>query len=212
MLGSLRQHKAPINLSEQRAGRTRNAVEACHERKASYGCEHHEVALGACEAASGRRPAEGALAPDVSPEELPRCGYLPHLHSMARARPSRATPWRHLRHEHGALATVPEGQGPRPLQHHQATREQHRNRRRGWPGPVCPSIDPSTQSTQRLSTVLAQVDEVLQVDAPSPWPTQAWSCSRRGDRELPRRLLQYHALLLRRHQKQCAIDRDSVTP
>src|SRR5581483_10711757 len=51
-----------------------------------------------------------------------------------------------------------------------------------------------------LSTVLAEVDKILQVDAAQPWLAHLELQSSR-DRELPLRLLQYHALLLRRHHQ-----------
>lgn len=50
-----------------------------------------------------------------------------------------------------------------------------------------------------VSTVLADVDKVLRVDAPSPWLAHVELQSSRDPR-LPLRLLQYHALLLRRHE------------
>jgi predicted transposase YdaD len=50
-----------------------------------------------------------------------------------------------------------------------------------------------------VSTVLAEVDKVLHVEAPSPWLAHLELQSSR-DRSLPVRLLQYHALLLRRHR------------
>jgi len=59
-------------------------------------------------------------------------------------------------------------------------------------GPVSP-IDSD------VSTVLAEVDKVLRVDAPSPWLAHLELQSGR-DRDLPYRLLQYYALLLRRHR------------
>jgi predicted transposase YdaD len=127
---------------------------------------------------------------------------LPHLHSMAQARPSRASPWRHLRHEHGTLATVQEGQGPRPFD--VTTRlllDVDPASWLAWAG--LPVDGPVHSIDSELSTVLAEVDKVLQVDAPSPWLAHLELQSSR-DRELPRRLLQYHALLLRRHRKPVA--------
>jgi len=50
-----------------------------------------------------------------------------------------------------------------------------------------------------VSTVLAQVDKVLKVDAPSPWLAHI-ELQVSYDRILPLRLLQYHALLRRRHE------------
>ena len=49
-----------------------------------------------------------------------------------------------------------------------------------------------------LSTVLAEVDKVLRVDGASPWLAHFEPQASR-DSELPLRLLQYHALLSRRH-------------
>ena len=50
-----------------------------------------------------------------------------------------------------------------------------------------------------VSTVLAEVDKVLRVDAASPWLAH-FELQASRDRQLPFRLLQYHALLLRRHE------------
>lgn len=50
-----------------------------------------------------------------------------------------------------------------------------------------------------VSTVLAQVDKVMKVDAPSPWLAHL-ELQASYDRILPLRLLQYHALLRRRHE------------
>jgi predicted transposase YdaD len=50
-----------------------------------------------------------------------------------------------------------------------------------------------------ISTVLAAVDKVLRVEAPSPWLAHVELQASR-DPLLPVRLLQYHALLLHRHQ------------
>jgi hypothetical protein len=49
-----------------------------------------------------------------------------------------------------------------------------------------------------ISTVLAQVDKVLRVDAPSPWLAHI-ETQTGHDPHLPFRLLQYHGLLLYRH-------------
>ncbi len=51
-----------------------------------------------------------------------------------------------------------------------------------------------------LSTVLAEVDKVLRVDGPAPWLAHLEIQAGR-DRRLPLRLLQYHALLLHRHEQ-----------
>lgn len=50
-----------------------------------------------------------------------------------------------------------------------------------------------------VGTVLAEVDKVLRVDAPSPWLAHL-ELQASYDSRLPLRLLQYHALLLRRHE------------
>jgi predicted transposase YdaD len=50
-----------------------------------------------------------------------------------------------------------------------------------------------------VSTVLAEVDKVLRVQSPSPWLAHLEFQSGH-DRTLPIRLLQYHGLLLRRHE------------
>ncbi|MDP8925243.1 MAG: hypothetical protein M3O34_20555 [Chloroflexota bacterium] len=49
-----------------------------------------------------------------------------------------------------------------------------------------------------VSTVLAEVDKVLRVGAPSPWLAH-FELQASRDRRLPFRLLQYHTLLLHRH-------------
>lgn len=59
-------------------------------------------------------------------------------------------------------------------------------------GPVRP-ID------TEVSTVLAEVDKVLRVEARPPWLAHLELQVSR-DRHLPRRLLQYHAILLHRHR------------
>jgi predicted transposase YdaD len=50
-----------------------------------------------------------------------------------------------------------------------------------------------------VSTVLAEVDKVLRVGGPSPWLAHL-ELQVSHDPGLPRRLLQYHAILLHRHQ------------
>jgi len=59
-------------------------------------------------------------------------------------------------------------------------------------GPIRPLDSDAT-------TVLAQVDKVLQVDGPSPWLAHLELQVGRDD-VLPRRMLQYHVLLLHRHE------------
>lgn len=71
----------------------------------------------------------------------------------------------------------------------------------GWLAWVGLPIDGPVQAIDsEVSTVLAEVDKVLLVDAQPPWLAHFELQSTR-DPELPFRLLQYHALLLRRHQR-----------
>jgi hypothetical protein len=50
-----------------------------------------------------------------------------------------------------------------------------------------------------VATVLAEVDKVLHVDGPSPWLAH-FELQASHDPKLPLRMLQYHALLLSRHE------------
>ena len=65
-----------------------------------------------------------------------------------------------------------------------------------WAG--LPVDGPVTARDSEVSTVLAEVDKVLQVDSDRPWMAHLEVQASR-DHQLPLRLLQYHALLLRRH-------------
>jgi predicted transposase YdaD len=93
---------------------------------------------------------------------------------------------------------VQERGGPRPFD--ASTRALIEGDPEGWlawlglavNGPVRP-IDSD------LSTVLASVDKVIRVEAPSPWLAHVELQVSR-DPVLPLRLLQYHALLLHRHR------------
>lgn len=70
----------------------------------------------------------------------------------------------------------------------------------GWLTWVGLPVDGPVQTIDsEVSTVLAVVDKVLRVDAPSPWLAHLELQASR-DRLLPVRLLQYHALLLHRHE------------
>ncbi|MCC7369279.1 MAG: hypothetical protein IT306_12695 [Chloroflexi bacterium] len=62
-----------------------------------------------------------------------------------------------------------------------------------------PIDGPSHVIESDVSTVLAQVDKVVWVDAPEPWLAHLELQASR-DRVLPLRLLQYHALLRHRHE------------
>ena len=88
--------------------------------------------------------------------------------------------------------------GPRPFDI--ATRRLIETDPAGWLAWVgLPIHGPVSTVDSDISTVLAAVDKVLRVDAPSPWLAHLeFQVSR--DRLLPFRLLQYHALLLHRHQ------------
>ena len=66
-----------------------------------------------------------------------------------------------------------------------------------WAG--LPVDGPVQAVDSEVSTVLAEVDKVLRVNSPSPWLAHLEFQSG-YDRTLPIRLLQYHGLLLRRHE------------
>ncbi|MCC7372503.1 MAG: Rpn family recombination-promoting nuclease/putative transposase [Chloroflexi bacterium] len=69
----------------------------------------------------------------------------------------------------------------------------------GWLTWVGLPVDgPVSTIESDVSTVLAVVDKVLRVDGPTPWLAHLEVQASR-DRFLPVRLLQYHALLLHRH-------------
>lgn len=88
--------------------------------------------------------------------------------------------------------------GPRPFDI--ATRRLIETDPAGWLAWVgLPVHRPVSSVESDVSTVLAAVDKVLRVDAPSPWLAHLELQVSR-DRLLQFRLLQYHALLLHRHQ------------
>src|SRR4051794_30323038 len=90
-----------------------------------------------------------------------------------------------------------EQRGPRPFD--ATTRRLIENDPAGWLRYVGLPVDgPVHPIDSDLSTVLAEVDKVLRVDAPSPWLAHLELQTSR-DRELPVRLFQYHALLHYRH-------------
>jgi predicted transposase YdaD len=97
------------------------------------------------------------------------------------------------------LRRVQEGAGPRPFD--ATTRRLIEADPEGWlvwlglppDGPVQPI-------ESDVSTVLAEVDKVLQVDGPTPWIAHI-EVQSSHDPILPIRLVEYHALLLRRHLK-----------
>lgn len=66
-----------------------------------------------------------------------------------------------------------------------------------WAG--LPVDGPVRAVDSEISTVLAEVDKVLRVDGPAPWLAHL-ELQSGHDRTLPVRLLQYHGLLLRRHE------------
>ena len=70
-----------------------------------------------------------------------------------------------------------------------------------WAG--LPVDGPVQPLDSEVSTVLAEVDKVLQVDAPTPWLAHLEIQASR-DQQLPLRMLQYHALLLHRHDRPVA--------
>jgi predicted transposase YdaD len=70
-----------------------------------------------------------------------------------------------------------------------------------WAG--LPVNGPVRALDSEVSTVLAEVDKVLQVDADPPWLAHL-ELQASHDPKLPLRLLEYHALLLHRHEKRVA--------
>jgi predicted transposase YdaD len=66
-----------------------------------------------------------------------------------------------------------------------------------WVG--LPADGPVQPLDSEVSTVLAEVDKVLQVNGPAPWLVHLELQASRDER-LPLRLLEYHALLLHRHR------------
>jgi predicted transposase YdaD len=95
------------------------------------------------------------------------------------------------------LRLVQEGPGPRPFD--VATRHLIETDPEGWLAWVGLPVDgPVGSIDSEVSTVLAEVDKVLRVEGPAPWIAHLELQASR-DRLLPLRLLQYNALLLRRH-------------
>jgi predicted transposase YdaD len=93
---------------------------------------------------------------------------------------------------------VQERHGPRPFD--VATRGLIEVDPAGWLRWLGLPVDGPVQPIESdISTALAAVDKVLRVDGPSPWLAHLELQVSR-DRLLPSRLLQYHALLLHRHQ------------
>jgi len=93
---------------------------------------------------------------------------------------------------------VQERQGPRPFD--VSTRGLIETDPAGWLRWVGLPVGGPVQTIESdISTALAVVDKVLRVDGPSPWLAHLELQVSR-DRLLPSRLLQYHALLLHRHQ------------
>lgn len=95
-----------------------------------------------------------------------------------------------------------EGPGPRPFD--VATRRLIEADPAGWLALAGLPVDgPVHPLDSDVATVLAEVDKVLQVDAASPWLAHLEVQTTR-DPVLPRRMLQYHVLLLHRHDKPVA--------
>jgi predicted transposase YdaD len=94
---------------------------------------------------------------------------------------------------------VQERGGPRPFA--VATRRLIQSDPEGWLRwlglPVNGSVVPVDTE---VSTVLAEVDKVLRVEAPDPWIAHVELQASR-DADLPSRLLQYHAILIHLHKK-----------
>jgi predicted transposase YdaD len=89
-------------------------------------------------------------------------------------------------------------QGPRPFDI--TTRLLIDSDPAGWLRWVGLPVDGPVQPVDsEMSTVLAEVDKVLRVGAPSPWLAHL-ELQSSYDRLLPIRLLQYHGLLLRKHE------------
>jgi hypothetical protein len=96
------------------------------------------------------------------------------------------------------LRSVQQGPGPRPYDVSGGfliELDPH-----GWLDWLGLPIDGPVQSIESdVGTVLAEVDKVVRVDAPSPWLAHI-ELQATHDPELPFRLFQYHALLLHRHK------------
>jgi hypothetical protein len=96
------------------------------------------------------------------------------------------------------LPPVQQGPGPRPYD--VSPRSLIEGDPDGWLAWVgLPVNGPVRAIDSDVSTVLAEVDKVLRIDAPEPWLAH-FELQASRDRNLPFRLLQYHALLLHRHQ------------
>ena len=90
-----------------------------------------------------------------------------------------------------------ESRGPRPFD--VATRQLIDRDPAAWLTWAGLTVDGPVQALDsEVSTVLAEVDKVLRVDAASPWLAHLEIQASR-DQQLPLRLLEYHALLLHRH-------------
>lgn len=91
-----------------------------------------------------------------------------------------------------------ESRGPRPYD--VATRQLIDRDPAAWLIWAGLTVDGPVQALDsEVSTVLAEVDKVLQVDAPAPWLAHL-EIQASHDQQLPLRLLEYHALLLHRHK------------
>src|SRR5215217_3093018 len=97
------------------------------------------------------------------------------------------------------LRLVQEGAGPRPFD--VTTRRLIEADPEGWLAWLGLPVDGPVQPIESdVSTVLAEVDKVLEVRGPTPWIAHV-EVQSGNDPVLPYRLVQYHALLLRRHLK-----------
>jgi predicted transposase YdaD len=100
------------------------------------------------------------------------------------------------------LLTMQEGAGPRPFD--VTTRRLIEADPEGWLAWIgLPADGPVRAIESDVSTVLAQVDKVLRVDGPRPWIAHV-EVQSGHDSHLPLRLLEYHVLLLRRHDVRVA--------
>ena len=95
------------------------------------------------------------------------------------------------------LPAVQAGPGPRPFD--TTTRRLIETDPEGWLAWLGLPVDGPIETIESdVSTVLAEVDKVLRVNGPTPWIAHV-EFQASHDPLLPLRLLQYHALLLRRH-------------
>lgn len=91
-------------------------------------------------------------------------------------------------------------QGPGPRPYDASPRALIEGDPEGWLAWVGLPVNGPIQAIDTdVSTVLAEVDKVLRIEAPSPWLAH-FELQVSRDRRLPFRLLQYHALLLYRHE------------